>query len=120
MATKAAAKPTSVDCQPKRAMARVKTGVITARPAIEPVDRKNSAMPRLRVNQRLSTGVSATGLTKPSPIDSSTPKDSRNSSGSRAVTVQTELSATMAVPESRTTRVPKRLIRCPATGIARP
>ncbi|KAG1249497.1 hypothetical protein G6F65_019109 [Rhizopus arrhizus] len=31
-------------------------------PAIDPVDRKNSAMPRRRVNQRLMTGVSATGL----------------------------------------------------------
>ena len=101
-------------------MAAVSTGVITAMPAIEPVDRKNSAMPRCRVNQWLITGVSATGLTKASPTDSSTPKASRKAVGPPAPTVHRMAAATMAVPASSTGRVPKRAIRCPATGIASP
>jgi hypothetical protein len=58
---KAAAKPSSVARQPKCPMAKASTGVITAMPAIEPVDRKNSAMPRRRVNQWLMTGVRPPG-----------------------------------------------------------
>lgn len=36
-------------------------GVISAMPAMEPVDKKNSAMPRWRVNQRLMTGSAPPG-----------------------------------------------------------
>jgi type IV secretory pathway VirB10-like protein len=50
-AAKAAANPNSVTRQPADSMARVNNGVMIAMPAIEPVDRKNSAMPRRRVNQ---------------------------------------------------------------------
>ncbi|MNT23061.1 hypothetical protein D3C72_1584700 [compost metagenome] len=86
-------------------------GVISAMPAIEPVDRKNSAMPRCRVNQRLITGVSATGLVKARPMDRATPKESRNSKGPRANTVQMEDATTIAVPVSSTKRVPCVLTR---------
>ena len=48
-------------------MPAASTGVMIAMPAMEPVDRKNSAIPRCRVNQWLITGVSATGLVKDSP-----------------------------------------------------
>ncbi|MOA59466.1 hypothetical protein D3C78_1840850 [compost metagenome] len=89
-------------------------------PAIDPVDRKNSAMPRWRVNQRLITGVSATGLVKASPTDSATPNDSRNSMGPRANTVHSDDATTMAVPVSSTKRVPRTLTRYPASGMARP
>ncbi|MNT67840.1 hypothetical protein D3C72_2060110 [compost metagenome] len=68
-------------------------------------------MPRWRVNQRLMTGVSATGLVKASPMDSATPKDSRNSSGPRAKTVQMEDATTIAVPVRSTKRVPRLLTR---------
>ncbi len=86
-------------------------GVISAMPAIDPVDRKKSAMPRWRVNQRLITGVSATGLVKARPMDSATPKASRNSRGLRAKTVQMEAATTMAVPVRSTKRVPRMLTR---------
>jgi hypothetical protein len=92
-------------------MRRLSTGVITAMPAIEPVDRKNSAMPRRRVNQWLMTGVSATGLVKARPTDSSTPKASRKVSGVRAFTVQARPPTTMPLPSSSTVRVPLRAIR---------
>ena len=101
-------------------MAKASTGVITAMPAIEPVDRKNSAMPRRRVNHWLITGVTATGLVNARPIDSSTPKARPKLQASRASTVHTTETATIAVPSSSTTRVPKRATRWPASGIARP
>ena len=41
---KAPAKPTSVERQPKASIATLSTGVITAMPAIDPVDRKNSRL----------------------------------------------------------------------------
>ena len=53
------------------------------------------------------TGVSATGLVKPSPTDSATPNASRNSTGPRALTVQTQDATTMAAPVSSTKRVPR-------------
>ena len=73
MSANTTANPSRVRCQPQWLMVVVKTGVITAMPAIEPVDRKNNAMPRWRVNQRLIMGVTATGLVKASPSDSATP-----------------------------------------------
>ena len=75
---------TVVDRQPAAAMERLSAGVITAIPAIEPVERKKSAIPRRRMNQWLMTGVSATGLVNASPSDRKTPKASRKLTGSRA------------------------------------
>lgn len=106
-----AAKASSVSCQPTALMAKVSVGVIRAMPAMDPVDRKNSAMPRWRVNQRLMTGVSATGLVKARPTDRATPKASRNSMGPRAKTVQMDEATTMAAPVSSTKRVPRVLTR---------
>ncbi len=105
------AKPSMVSFQPTAEMAKVRAGVISAMPAIEPVDRKNRAMPRWRVNQRLITGVSATGLVKARPMDRATPKDSRNSMGPPANTVQMHEATTIAVPVSSTKRVPRVLTR---------
>ncbi|KAG0759284.1 hypothetical protein G6F22_019417 [Rhizopus arrhizus] len=105
------AKASNVSCQPTASIANVSVGVIRAMPAIDPVDRKNSAMPRRRVNQRLMTGVSATGLVNARPTDSATPNDSRNSRGPRANTVHKEDATTMAVPVSSTKRVPRVLTR---------
>ena len=90
-------------------MAQASTGVITAMPAIEPVDRKNSAMPRRRVNQWLMTGVSATGLVKARPTDSSTPNDEQEATAGRARSRSRAWPATtIAVPSSSTKRVPRR------------
>ena len=105
------ANPSSVSFQPTAEIANVSVGVISAMPAIDPVDRKNSAMPRWRVNQRLITGVSATGLVKARPMDRATPKDSRNSMGPLANTVQMDEATTMAAPLSSTKRVPCVLTR---------
>ena len=80
-------------------------------PAMEPVERKNSAVPRRRTNQRLSTGVSATGLVKASPIDEHTPKARKKLTGSRASTVQMVEAMMMAVPVSSTKRVPRAATR---------
>jgi MFS family permease len=116
----AAAKPSRVARQPAVSMAKVSTGVMIAMPAIEPVDRKNSAMPRWRVNQPLMTGVSATGLVKARPMDSSTPKASRKLVALAVLTHQNTAASIDTLPSSRTERVPKRAIRWPATGMARP
>jgi hypothetical protein len=92
-------------------MAKARTGVMTAMPAIDPVDRKNSAMPRRRVNQWLITGVSAIGLVNARPIDSSKPNASRKVTGCRAVTDQMADRTTRAVPSNSTNRVPRRATR---------
>ena len=91
-----------------------------AMPAMEPVDRKNSAMPRRRLNQRLITGVSATGLVKPAPIDMRMPKLSSSCSGVRAVTAHSVDPTSMTVPASSTKRVPRRATSQPASGVAAP
>jgi hypothetical protein len=106
--------------QPTCPIAKLSTGVITAMPAIEPVERKNRAMPRRRVNQWLITGVSATGLVKASPTDSSRPNDSRKASVFAVVTVHHTAAMTSPLPVTNTGRVPKRAINRPASGIARP
>jgi hypothetical protein len=80
-------------------------------PAIDPVDRKNSAMPRRRVNQWLMTGVSATGLVKARPTDSSTPNDSRKVSGVARHHRPQHGADDEVVPSSSTGGVPKRAIR---------
>ena len=105
------ANPASVTRQPADSMASVRTGVMTAMPAIDPVDRKNSAMPRCRVNQRLMTGVSATGLVNARPVDNSTPNESMKVSGVVANTDQVAEVTTIAVPVSRTNFVPRRATR---------
>ena len=69
-----AAKPSRVCCQFQCCRAQPSAGVMTAMPAIEPVERKNNAMPRRRLNQQLMTPVRATGLVKAAPTDMKTPK----------------------------------------------
>ena len=93
---------------------------MTAIPAIEPVERKNSAMPRWRVNHRLMTGVSATGLVNASPTEKETPNAKKKLTGLRANTVQIADITTIAVPSNSTNRVPRRLTSKPASGMARP
>ena len=98
----------------------VNTGVITAIPAIDPVDKKNKAMPRCRVNQRLSTGVTATGLVKASPTDNNTPKDRKNDQGVRALIDQIDATTTIVTPSNNTNLVPRLATRYPPSGIANP
>ena len=77
-------------------------------------------MPRWRVNQRLSTGVSATGLVNDRPSDIKMPNANRKLIGSRASVVHTIPATTMAAPSKSTKRVPRVLTRCPASGMPIP
>ena len=91
-----------------------------ARPAIDPVDKKNKAMPRWRVNQWLMMGVMATGLANARPTESSTPNDSRKPVAPWALMVHKVATSTMTTLASSTARVPRRAISQPASGIASP
>ena len=110
-AANSAAKRRKVALQPNAPIDIVNSGVMIAMPAIEPVERKKSAMPRCRLNQRAMRGVNATWLVKPRPIDSRMPKVARKASGARATTVPAIDAMTIAVPARMTTRVPMRPTR---------
>jgi hypothetical protein len=120
MAVNSAAKPSSVACQLACCSAMPSSGVMTAMPAMEPVERKNSAMPRRRWNQRLMMGVSATGLVNPAPMDISTPKLASRPQAVRVFAAHSVASTRMAVPASSTKRVPWRATSQPASGMAAP
>ena len=59
-------------------------------------------MPRRRWNQRLITGVRATGLVKPAPTDMQTPKLQKMPWAERVLTAHSVDSTRMAVPSSST------------------
>ena len=77
-------------------------------------------MPRRRLNQRLMTPVSATGLVNAAPTDIHTPKLQKMPAAERVLTAHSVEATKMAVPSSSTWRVPMRPTSQPARGMAKP